>query len=166
MLDGSAVDSGNWAVRTGSTSSYHFPKPKQNNSQFGLVILPVTVKDRRGNLAAGMQQCDFRVFDDNGEQLIEVFYSEGVPLSLVLLIDDDLKDDNAQQVVTGLHSILAGISSVVEAVVCTFELKFHSIGQFTEDSDRLFAYVLQAQEASKPGHLKFVPCVTALPGMS
>src|SRR6267142_3516693 len=55
-----------------------------------LVILPVTVKDRNGNLVPGLQKQDFRVFDDNVEQSIDVFTAEAFPLSLVVLIDDDL----------------------------------------------------------------------------
>ena len=41
-----------------------------------LVVLPVTVKDRKGNLVAGLQDRDFRVFDDELEQTIDVFTSE------------------------------------------------------------------------------------------
>lgn len=68
------------------------------------------------------------------QQAIEVFNSEDVPLSLVLLIDDDLKDDNAQQVVASLHSILAGISSVDEPAVWAFDLKFHPSGELANPS--------------------------------
>src|ERR1700761_6521647 len=56
-----------------------------------LVILPVTVKDRKGNLVPDLQGREFRVFDDNVEQSVEVFTAEGFPLSLVILVDDDLK---------------------------------------------------------------------------
>lgn len=38
-----------------------------------LVVLPVTVKDGNGNLVAGLQPRDFRVFDDGIEQIIDVF---------------------------------------------------------------------------------------------
>ena len=124
-----------------------------------LVVLPVTVKDGNGNLVAGMQQEDFRVYDDKVEQTIDVFSAEGFPLSLVLLIDDDLKDDDAQQMVASLHSVLAGISPSDEALVSTFDLKFSTVGDFTENPDRLFDNLLKAQEASKPGHPMLVPFV-------
>ena len=34
-----------------------------------LVVLPVTVKDRHGNLVPDLQKNDFRIFDDNVEQV-------------------------------------------------------------------------------------------------
>lgn len=110
MLAVSAVDSRNWAVRTRSTS----PTISQSQNKITLnsdwLFFLSSSRDRRGNLVAGMQQS------------IEVFNSEDGPPSLVLLIDDDLKDDNAQQVVASLHSILAGISSVDEPAVWAFDL--------------------------------------------
>lgn len=67
-----------------------------------LVILPVTVKDRNGNLVPGLQKQEFRVFDDNVEQAIDVFTAEAFPLSRVVLIDDDLKSKDAEQLVQSL----------------------------------------------------------------
>jgi len=61
-----------------------------------LVILPVTVKNRFGDLVADLQQDDFRVFDENVEQNISVFTAEAFPLSLVILVDDDLKSKDAE----------------------------------------------------------------------
>lgn len=139
---------------TGSTASQGQNKIVLNSD---LVVLPVTVKDGNGNLVAGMQQEDFRVWDDKVEQTIDVFSAEGFPLSLVLLIDDDLKDADAAQTVASLHAILAGISSADEALVCTFDLTFSAVGDFTGNSDPLFDALLKAQEASKPGHPMLVP---------
>src|SRR5262245_19462391 len=46
-----------------------------------LVILPVTVKDRSGNLVPDLRRDEFRVFEDNVEQNIDVFTAEAFPLS-------------------------------------------------------------------------------------
>ena len=90
-----------------------------------LVVLPVTVKDKNGNLVAGLELSDFRVFDDELEQTIEVFTSEASPLSLVLLIDDDLKAKDAEQMAPSLRAIAAGVSVADEAMVCRFDLLFY-----------------------------------------
>jgi hypothetical protein len=79
-----------------------------------LIVLPVTVKDQNGNLVAGLERKDVRVFDDGSEQVIDVFTSEASPLSLVLLIDDDLKAKDAAQMAPSLRAIAAGISSADE----------------------------------------------------
>lgn len=62
-----------------------------------LVVLPVTVKDGKGNLVTGLEQRNFRVFDDGIEQIIDVFTSEASPLSLVLLVDRDLKSKDSDK---------------------------------------------------------------------
>jgi hypothetical protein len=89
-----------------------------------LVVLPVTVKDRNGNLVAGLEQSDFRVFDDESDQTIDVFTSEASPLSLLLLIDDDLKAKDAEQIAPSLRAIAASVSLADEAMVCRFDLFF------------------------------------------
>ena len=55
-----------------------------------LVIVPVTVKDRDGQLVGDLQRDDFRVFCDDVEQKIVYFSSDPFPLSAVVLIDNDL----------------------------------------------------------------------------
>src|ERR1700675_1009862 len=67
-----------------------------------LVILPVTVKDGNGNLVPELHKQDFRVFDDEVEQSIDVFTAEVFPLSLIVLIDDDLNSNDAEQRVQSL----------------------------------------------------------------
>lgn len=124
-----------------------------------LVILPVTVKDQNGNLVPDLQSQEFRVFDDSVEQSIEVFTAEGLPLSLVILVDDDLKSDAASQMAPTLRTILAGISLEDEAIACRFDLVFYPGDGFTGDHDKLWAELQSVQEhsgASTAGPVPFV----------
>lgn len=125
-----------------------------------LVILPVTVKDRNGNLVPDLHMQEFRVFDDKVEQYIDVFTAEAFPLSLVVLVDDDLKSNDAAQMAPSLLAIAAGISSSDEAIVCRFDLKFYPGETFTGDLDSLLAQLRSAQEASGPSTAGPVPFVT------
>lgn len=125
-----------------------------------LVILPVTVKDRNGNLIPDLQKQDFRVFDDKVEQSIDVFTAEAFPLSLVVLVDDDLKSNDAAQMAPSLRAIAAGISSSDEALICRFDLKFYPGEAFTGDLDSLLAQIKSAQDASGPSTVGPVPFVT------
>jgi Ca-activated chloride channel family protein len=124
-----------------------------------LVILPVTVKDRNGTLVPDLQKHEFRVFDDHVEQSIDVFTAEAFPLSLIVLIDDDLKSSDAEQLVRSLRAVVAGISSIDEAMVCRFDLKFYPGEAFTDDQDRLLAELKEAQEKSGPSTSGPVPFV-------
>jgi Ca-activated chloride channel family protein len=125
-----------------------------------LVVLPVTVKDQSGNLVSDLRQDDFRIFDDNIEQSIDVFSSQGTSLSLLVLIDADLKDDDAAQMVASLHPLIAGIGAEDEVLICHFDLRFLPAGGFTKNPDQLFSDLEQAREASKPGRPMVVPFAT------
>src|SRR5207247_10128402 len=62
-----------------------------------LVVLAATAKDLHGNLVPDLQKEEFRIFDDNVEQSIDVFTAEAFPPSLAVLIDDDMKSQAAAQ---------------------------------------------------------------------
>src|SRR6266403_3340760 len=125
-----------------------------------LVVLPVTVKDRRGNLVPDLQKDEFRIFDDNVEQITEVFTAEAFPLSLVVLVDDDLKSQDAAQMAPTLRAITSGISLDDEAVICRFDLSFYPGNGFSSDFNKLWADLKDAQDHSGPSPSGPVPFVT------
>src|SRR6266404_3124518 len=101
------------------------------------VFLPVTVKDSQGRLVPDLTRNEFRVLDDNVEQRIEFFSAEAFPLSVVVLLDNDLKAKDAEQVESSLSAIIAGLSGNDEAFVCRFDSNFHPGKGFTRDQDKL-----------------------------
>ena len=101
------------------------------------VVVPVTVKDRSGNLVADLRKDEFRVFDDDVEQKITSFAAEAYPISMVVLIDNDLKRKDADEVEPSLRAIVGGMSTSDEAFVCTFDQYFHEGHGFTRDQDKL-----------------------------
>lgn len=52
-----------------------------------LVTMPVTVLDRDGRFVGGLQQRDFRIFENGVEQKVEYFQSVEQPFSVILMID-------------------------------------------------------------------------------
>ena len=132
-----------------------------------LVVLPVTVKDQFGELVPDLQQADFRIFDDNIEQSVDIFTVEAFPLSLVVLIDDDLKSKDAAQMAPSLRAITAGISANDEARICRFDLSFYPGDEFTSDLDKLWSDLKNAQDRSGASTAVPVPIVTtptSIPG--
>jgi Ca-activated chloride channel homolog len=121
-----------------------------------LVVLSVTVKDDRGRLVSGLVQDDFHVFDDGVEQRILSFTDESLPLSLLILVDDDMKWKEGTQMAKGVRSIIGDIADQDEAMVCRFDMLFYPGDEFTSDSTMLMAALKSAQSAAQPSPL-YIP---------
>jgi len=102
-----------------------------------LVNLSVTVKDGDGNLVPDLHKDEFRIFEDDVEQNVDTFTSDAYPLSLVLLIDNDLKAKDAQQVKDSIRAVIAALSANDEAFICRFDQFFHPGKGWTSDQDQL-----------------------------
>jgi VWFA-related protein len=114
------------------------------------VIVPVIVKDGGGRLVPDLRKDDFRIFEDNIEQRIGYFSAEAFPLSMVVLVDNDLKAKDAKQVADSLRAIVAGLSAGDEAFVCRFDQFFHPGKGFTSDQDKLLTELKRVDLASQP----------------
>ena len=101
------------------------------------VVVPVTVKDGSGRLVPDLRRDEFRIFEDNIEQKIAYFAADPTPISMVLLIDNDLKSKDSKQVSESLRAIVAGLSLNDEASVCRFDQFFHEGKGFLNDQDKL-----------------------------
>ena len=140
----------------GQTAQRGTPGTAQSDAQTrirvntSLVVLPVTVKDRSGNLVPDLQRNEFRVFEDNIEQKIDVFTAEAFPLSMVILIDNDLKEKDAHEVRTSLDAVVGGMSLDDEAFVCRFDQFFHAGKGFTNDHDLLLTELQRTKIDSTP----------------
>jgi len=119
-----------------------------------LVVLPVTVKDGSGRLVPDLGKDEFRVFEDNVEQRIDVFTTEAFPLSMVILIDNDLKTKDAKQVEDSLDAIVGGMSDLDEAFVCRFDQFFHPGKGFTSNQDKL---LVELKRTRLDSHTSIIP---------
>ncbi len=114
------------------------------------VIVPVTVKDRDGNLVADLKKDDFRIFEDNVEQDILQLKTDAVPISMVVLVDNDLRQKDEQQVEPSLVSLVGGMSTNDEAFICRFDQFFHEGKGFTKDQDQLVTELRRTEVGSRP----------------
>jgi len=113
-----------------------------------IVIVPVTVKDGRGQLVAGLGKDDFRVFSDEVEQQIATFSSEAFPLSTVVLIDNDLGQKAAAQVQKSLTAIAAGFGPADEAAIVTYDQYPNTVTDFSFNNDLLFTQLKRLELGS------------------
>ena len=121
-----------------------------------IVVLTVTVRDGSDRLVPGLVKEDFHVFDDDVEQNILSFTDESLPLSLLILVDDDLKWKDGTQMARSVRSIIGDIADQDEAMVCRFDMLFYPGDEFTSDSLKLIAALKSAQSAAQPSQL-YVP---------
>jgi Ca-activated chloride channel family protein len=127
------------------------PSPQNKiSTTTAVVVVPVTVKDKNGNMIAGLRRDDFRVFEDKIEQKITELSADPRPLSLVVLVDNDMKQKDADQVDASLPAILAGMSLSDEADVCRFDQFFYPGKGFTKDQDNLLKQLKRTKLDSQP----------------
>ena len=104
-----------------------------------LVVVPVTVKDSKGNLVGDIRKDEFRIFEDGFEQQISLFSADAFPLSAVVLLDDDLKPKAAEQLQKSLLAIAGAFSESDEVALAKFASFFTPVMDFTQDNDRWMA---------------------------
>lgn len=74
-----------------------------------MVLVPVTVTDPMNRLVTGLEQVDFKVLENNGEQRIKSFASEDAPVSIGIIFD--LSGSMTSKLVRARESILQFIKT-------------------------------------------------------
>jgi VWFA-related protein len=102
------------------------------------VIVPVTVKNRNGELVGDLRSDEFRVLQDGIEQKIIRFTSDPYPLSSVVVIDNNLSQRQSAQVQKSLIAIAAGFGPGDEVAVVTYDQFPKTVSDFSFNNDQLF----------------------------
>ena len=130
------------------------------------VIIPVIVKDGGGRIVPDLRKDEFRVFEDNIEQKVGYFSAEAFPLSMIVLIDNDLKSKDAKQVAESVRAIVAGLSVSDEVFVCRFDQFFHPGKGFTSDQDKLLTELKRTEIDSQPSVAAPNPVINSGPSIN
>lgn len=70
-----------------------------------LVVVPVSVTDRKGNFVSGLTAQNFRIYEDGRLQKVTLFEAEDLPVTVGLIVDHSRSMENK------LSSVIAAISS-------------------------------------------------------
>lgn len=87
------VQSGPPVLRNGSARPTPTPVPTDGGDdevikvETNIVTMPVSVLDRDGRFISGLQQRDFKIFENGVEQKLEYFQSVEQPFTVIMLID-------------------------------------------------------------------------------
>jgi Ca-activated chloride channel family protein len=105
-----------------------------------MVLVPVTVTDPMNRLVTGLEQEDFKVFENNGEQRIKSFAAEDAPVSVGIIFD--LSGSMSSKLVRAKESILQFIKTANpqdEFFVIGFNDRPELIEDFTSSADEIGA---------------------------
>jgi VWFA-related protein len=84
------------------------------------VVVPVTVKDPKGNPVAGLTWRDFTVYENNVREPLKVFSVDPRPMSVAFVIDQTLPANIMRNVNESLGAIQGALTPYDEAAVFTY----------------------------------------------
>jgi VWFA-related protein len=116
--------------------------------QVNEVVVPVTVKDAKGNLVAGLTWRDFKVYENNRNENIAVFSVDPAPLSIAFVIDQTLPSNVMSQVNTSMGAIQGALTPYDEAAVFTYTNGPREWTSFTGAQSTRLPMVLSMAQAS------------------
>ena len=84
------------------------------------VEVPVTVKDTKGNLVAGLTWRDFTVYENNAREQLRLFTVDPFPLSVAFVIDQSVTSDVMKKVNDSLGAIQGALTPYDEVAIFTY----------------------------------------------
>ncbi|MBT9333305.1 VWA domain-containing protein [Paracidobacterium acidisoli] len=122
------------------------------------VDVPVTVRDKKGQLVAGLRWQQFRIYEDGQRQRIVTFSADAYPLSVAFVIDDTLPADIMQRVNQSLAAVTGAFTPSDSIAVVTYNSSPELITDFTGAQGARLPAALEM--AKKPGREMGVPIVS------
>jgi len=120
------------------------------------VEVPVTVKDSKGHLVAGLTYRDFRIFENNQPQRIQTFSVDPYPLSVAFVIDQSLTEDTMAKVNDSLGSIQGALTPYDEVALFSYNGPYpKELTGFTGAQSKRLEAVLALSKAT--GREELVP---------
>jgi len=95
------------------------------------VEVPVTVKDSKGKLVAGLTFRDFKVFENDTRVQLRLFTVDPAPLSIAFVIDQSLTSDVMAKVNNSLGAIQGALTPYDEVAVFSYSNGSHEWTGFT-----------------------------------
>jgi VWFA-related protein len=84
------------------------------------VEVPVTVRDPKGHLVAGLTYRDFKVYENNSREPLTLFTVDPAPLSIVFVVDQSLTSDVMAKVNNSLGAIQGALTPYDEIAVYSY----------------------------------------------
>ena len=112
------------------------------------VDVPVTVRDKKGNLVPGLTWRQFRVYEDGQRQRIAFFTVDPYPLSVAFVIDQSLPSDVMKKVNNSLAALQGAFSPADTVAVFTYNTTPEMMSDFTASQGPRLVAVLDRSKKS------------------
>ena len=112
------------------------------------VEVPVTVKDSKGKLVAGLTYRDFKIFENDTREPISFFTTDSFPLSIAFVIDQSLTSDVMAKVNNSLDAIQGALTPYDEVAVFSYGNGAHEQTGFTGAQSARLPAVLALTKAT------------------
>ena len=114
------------------------------------VEVPVTIKDSKGKLVAGLTYRDFKIFENDAREVISFFTTDSFPLSVAFVIDQSLTSDVMAKVNNSLNAIQGALTPYDEVAVFSYNNGAQERTGFTgAQSGRLPAVLALTKETGR-----------------
>jgi len=84
------------------------------------VEVPVTVKDSKGKLVAGLTYRDFKIYENDSREPLAFFTTDSFPLSIAFVIDQSLTSDVMAKVNNSLGAIQGALTPYDEIAIFSY----------------------------------------------
>lgn len=131
------------------------PSPADDSSQkiggitVRIVMAPVTVTDRSGNIVEGLQPSDFRLYDNGKLQRVTEDMTSH-PLSLVVAVQANAQVEKILPQIQRLGALLQAqvLGDEGEVAVLEFDHRVQTLTDFTSDPDKIVAALKKIKAGS------------------
>ena len=114
------------------------------------IDVPVTVRDKKGNLVPGLTWRQFRIYEDGQRQRIAFFTVDPYPLSVAFVIDQSLPSDIMKKVNQSLSALQGAFAPADTVAVFTYNTSPEMMSDFTaSQGPRLQAVLSKSQKSGR-----------------
>lgn len=129
------------------------PPPESSAEAFKLVVrtnfveVPFTVKDSKQRLVPGITWREVKIFENNVPQKPAIFTTDPMPLSVAIVVDQSLTQDNMTKVNNSLSALQGAFAPYDEVAVFTYNNGPRKLTDFTGSQSARLNYALERAKA-------------------
>ncbi len=121
------------------------------------VQVPVTVKDDRGQLVAGLLPKDFEVLENGKQQKLVFFTSDPFPLTAAVVIDQSLPQSEFDKIRQTLPALVGAFGQFDEVAIYTYGTTVSRMQGFTPAQNDVFIQNIRKLQKNAQGRTGGVP---------